>query len=226
MKNKEGKVKEILARKNSSAPKFPFLFFPENLRGNFLLQKPTTNLPNSFLSSCLPSYASLETGRGILPLPFLFLEMFPRTTRPRILVLTAALITGILIIAWYLGATATSCGSYVAISESSVKPGVTEILLEFRGESCAYYGEDIRTLKVVVTDETKETLHVKIVDPHMKRWEVPEEIIHRANRPVLGELRRSWRPLDFAHYSGFFAPIVVVLLQGSQTRERAISAPR
>ena len=44
MKNKEGKVKEILARKNSSAPKFPFLFFPENLRGNFLLQKPTNEI--------------------------------------------------------------------------------------------------------------------------------------------------------------------------------------
>jgi len=41
MKNKEGKVKEILARKNSHTPKFPFLFFPENLRGKFLLQKPT-----------------------------------------------------------------------------------------------------------------------------------------------------------------------------------------
>ena len=74
------------------------------------------------------------------------------------------------------------------ISETQVGAGITELLLQFQGQSCDYYGVDIKTLKVVVSMETKESLHVKIVDPADERWEVPEEIIPRANRPVLGEL--------------------------------------
>jgi len=74
MKNKEGKVKEILARKNSHTPKFPFLFFPENLRGKFLLQKPTNDL---FLFFPFPPFSSIfQSGPLEIVFLFVFLLLF------------------------------------------------------------------------------------------------------------------------------------------------------
>ncbi|KAI0806671.1 alpha-glucosidase [Fomes fomentarius] len=53
------------------------------------------------------------------------------------------------------------------------------------GEACNVFGEDIEKLKLEVTYENKDRIHVKITDPADKRYEIAESVLPRPDTNVL-----------------------------------------
>lgn len=80
------------------------------------------------------------------------------------------------------------CGEYVAQDIQQTPTGISAIL-KLKGSGCNYYGADIETLKMTADFETDTRLHVKIFDPNVKRWEVPETLIPRPK--VSGSYEKS-----------------------------------
>ncbi|KAF5349670.1 hypothetical protein D9756_008864 [Leucocoprinus leucothites] len=51
--------------------------------------------------------------------------------------------------------------------------------LTLAGQACNVFGEDLQTLSLSVTYETKDRIHLKIIDPESERYEVPGSVFPR-----------------------------------------------
>ncbi|CAE6449622.1 unnamed protein product [Rhizoctonia solani] len=75
-----------------------------------------------------------------------------------------------------------SCKGYVAKNVETNSNGLTADLT--LAAACGIYGSDIQNLKLEVTYEDKDRVHVKIGDKAGKRYEVPEEVFPRSKSKV------------------------------------------
>ncbi|TFK83789.1 glycoside hydrolase family 31 protein [Polyporus arcularius HHB13444] len=71
------------------------------------------------------------------------------------------------------------------------------------GKACNVFGPDIEKLKLQVTYESKDRIHVKITDPADKRYEVPESVLPRPKAdllsgPLTSEIRFNYTTSPFA----------------------------
>ncbi|KAI0669390.1 alpha-glucosidase [Trametes maxima] len=71
-----------------------------------------------------------------------------------------------------------ACPGYKAQNVLSRGPKLTADLI-LAGTACSVFGTDIEKLKLEVTYETKNRIHVKITDPSNARYEVPESVLPR-----------------------------------------------
>ncbi|KAI0713763.1 alpha-glucosidase [Earliella scabrosa] len=79
--------------------------------------------------------------------------------------------------------------------------------LVLAGEPCNVFGEDIEKLRLEVTYENKDRIHVKITDPADERYEIPEEVLPRPkanflNGPLTSSIRFNYStsPFSFSIY--------------------------
>jgi len=70
-----------------------------------------------------------------------------------------------------------------SIESLNTKPTGAEGFLTLDGEELAEYGPSLPKLKLTVSFETSQRLHVKITDATRPRWEIPDSIL-----PIPGEL--------------------------------------
>ncbi|CAE6413351.1 unnamed protein product [Rhizoctonia solani] len=75
-----------------------------------------------------------------------------------------------------------TCKGYVAKNVKTNSNGLTADLT--LAANCGIYGPDIQSLKLEVTYEDKDRVHVKIGDKAGKRYEVPEEVFPRSKSKV------------------------------------------
>ncbi|KAI0695583.1 alpha-glucosidase [Cerioporus squamosus] len=71
------------------------------------------------------------------------------------------------------------------------------------GEACNVFGQDIGKLKLQVTYETNDRIHVKITDPADKRYEVPDSVLPRPKAdllsgPLTSKIRFNYTTSPFA----------------------------
>lgn len=74
-----------------------------------------------------------------------------------------------------------ACPGYVAKSQD-VRTGGNEVQLDLtlaKVPGCNVFGTDIERLRLTASYETDTRLHVKIVDPSTRRYEVPEDVFPR-----------------------------------------------
>ncbi|KAI0648507.1 alpha-glucosidase [Trametes meyenii] len=77
-----------------------------------------------------------------------------------------------------------ACPGYKAKNVFTFGPKLTADLV-LSEKACNVFGNDIEKLKLEVTYETKNRLHVKITDPSDKRYEVPESVLPRPHGELL-----------------------------------------
>ncbi|KAK9762529.1 hypothetical protein K7432_011651 [Basidiobolus ranarum] len=70
------------------------------------------------------------------------------------------------------------CNGYRVVNSVSSVRGFTANL-KLNEPGCQLYGNDVKELTVQVTYETKQRLHIKIIDRQQQRYEVPENAIPR-----------------------------------------------
>ncbi|KAI8974202.1 alpha-glucosidase [Trametes punicea] len=71
-----------------------------------------------------------------------------------------------------------ACPGYKAKNVFTLGPTLTADLV-LGGKACNVFGNDIENLKLEVTYETDDRIHVKITDPSDARYEVPESVLPR-----------------------------------------------
>ncbi|PPQ68234.1 hypothetical protein CVT24_005042 [Panaeolus cyanescens] len=83
-----------------------------------------------------------------------------------------------------------ACPGYRATNVKTDWNGLTADLV-LGGKACNVFGDDIAKLKMQVTYETKDRIHVKITDPADKRYEVPESVFPRPKTSPLSNSASS-----------------------------------
>ncbi|KAI0823812.1 alpha-glucosidase [Trametes gibbosa] len=92
-------------------------------------------------------------------------------------------------LAWLSSATVTdpavldACPGYKAKNVFTFGPKLTADLV-LAGKACNVFGNDIPKLKLEVTYENKNRIHVKITDPADKRYEVPDSVFPRPHADI------------------------------------------
>ncbi|KAH7923368.1 glycoside hydrolase family 31 protein [Leucogyrophana mollusca] len=96
------------------------------------------------------------------------------------------------------------CPGYALESLVESDTGLTA-LLELAGPACNAFGEDIKSLAIEVTYESRARVHVKIFDTANKQFTIPESVIARPPAPAVSyksdsDLVFNYNPLPFAFW--------------------------
>ncbi|KAF9646605.1 alpha-glucosidase [Thelephora ganbajun] len=102
---------------------------------------------------------------------------------------------------WVDLSTLDACPGYKATNVNSYESTLTADL-SLAGKACNVFGTDIQQLKLEVTYETDTRIHVKVIDPAVKRYEVPESVVPRPSaKPTKAreiEFKYTAEPFSFS----------------------------
>ncbi|KAG8901775.1 hypothetical protein FRB99_005113 [Tulasnella sp. 403] len=125
--------------------------------------------------------------------------MFVAPALPLLLAATTA--TASVILANRQAVTVDACPGYSAKNVTSGK-GTLSADLTLAGTACNAYGPDLTDLKLTVTYENANRIHVKIVDANSQRYEVPDVVF---KRPDVNPLDSKSADINFEYTTSPFS---------------------